>query len=270
MSYLYYACRPIPRAKLPLSSILVIGVTVAISGLQFVYPELLAALRRDPEAIRGGELWRLVTALFVQPNGISQCIANGFLILAFMPAAERLYGRSVLVAYFAAGLAGTTVNYLWDSGSGGFVAGHLRPHGKLAHLYRPQSKSATTPFVFIAGTGLLCSVPMLVSRDGHGVGLVVGALLASILPLADVTFRSKETDTLRSHPRIWMVPHRTVPAHDKRASGLLAEKIVDGDPPRRAALAFEPCVHAHDVRAAELALEAAYAFQPMGGMRDRR
>ncbi|HZF30601.1 MAG TPA: rhomboid family intramembrane serine protease [Gammaproteobacteria bacterium] len=200
MSYLYYACRPIPRAKLPLSSILVIGVTVAISGLQFVYPELLAALRRDPEAIRGGELWRLVTALFVQPNGISQCVANGFLILAFMPAAERLYGRSVLVAYFAAGLAGTTVNYFWDSGSGGSSPAIFGLMGSLLIYIVRNRKALLLPFVFIAGTGLLCSVLMLVSRDGHGVGLVVGALLASILPVADVTFRSKETDTFAEPP----------------------------------------------------------------------
>src|SRR5690606_12124748 len=100
MSYLYYACRPVPRGKLPVFSILVIGVTAIISGLQFAYPELLAALQRDPEAIRGGELWRFWTALFVQPGGIGQCLANGFLILAFMPAAERLYGGNVVVVYF--------------------------------------------------------------------------------------------------------------------------------------------------------------------------
>lgn len=49
MSCLYYACKLAPRGKLPLFSMLVIGVTVGISGLQFVYPELLVALRRDPE-----------------------------------------------------------------------------------------------------------------------------------------------------------------------------------------------------------------------------
>ena len=76
MSYLYYACRPVPRRRLPVFSILVIGVTGIISGLQFVYPELLAVLQRNPEAIRAGELWRMVTALFVQPNGIGQCLAN--------------------------------------------------------------------------------------------------------------------------------------------------------------------------------------------------
>lgn len=200
MSYLYYACRPVPRRRPPLFSMLVIGITVVVSGLQFVYPELLAALRRDPEAIRAGELWRLVTALFVQPNGVSQCLANGFLILAFMPAAERLYRRNVLVVYFAAGLAGTTVNYFWDSGSGGSSPAIFGVMGSLLIYVIRNRKVLLLPFAFIASAGLLASVVMLVSRDGHGVGLIVGALVASFLPLASMDFRSKETDAFAAPP----------------------------------------------------------------------
>src|SRR5262245_50882774 len=120
MSYLYYACRPFAGGKLPIWSALVIGVTAVVSGLQFVYPEILTALNRDPDAVRAGELWRLLTALFVQPDGVPQCVLNGFLLLAFMPAAERLYGRGVLLVYFGSGLAGQIVNHLWVApGSGG-------------------------------------------------------------------------------------------------------------------------------------------------------
>jgi hypothetical protein len=45
-----------------------------------------------------------------------------------------------------------------------------------------------------SGAGLLCSVVMLLSRDGHGVGLLVGGSVASMLPLAGVAFRSKQTN----------------------------------------------------------------------------
>src|SRR5688572_21555824 len=150
MSYRYYACRPLPRGKLPMSSILIIGVTAVITALQFVYPEVLAALQRDPDAIRAGELWRLVTALFVQPNGISQCIANGFLILAFMPASERLYGRGVLVIYFGAGLAGQTVNRLWESGIGGSSTAIFGVMGSLLVYVIRDRQELLLPFTFIA------------------------------------------------------------------------------------------------------------------------
>ena len=43
--------------------------------------------------------------------------------------------------------------------------------------------------------GKIPVLSMLFSADGHGVGLVVGGAVASLLPLTRVTFRSKETDT---------------------------------------------------------------------------
>ena len=175
MSYLYYACRPAVRGRLPLFSALVIGVTVIVSGLQFVYPELLAALRRDPDAVRAGELWRFVTALFVQPNGVGQLLVNAFLMLAFMPAAERLYGKGVLVVYFAAGLVGQLVNHFWALGSGGSSTAVFGVAGSLLIYIIRNRNMLLLPFPFIASAGLLAGVLMLAFRDGHGVGLLVGA-----------------------------------------------------------------------------------------------
>jgi rhomboid protease GluP len=195
MSYLYYACRPAARGRLPVFSILVIGATAITSGLQFVCPGLLAALQRDPEAIRSGELWRLVTALFVQPNGIAQCLVNGFLILTFMPAVERLYEKNVLLVYFASGLVGQIVNYFWDSGSGGSSTAIFGLMGSLLIYVIRNRKVLLLPFAFIAGAGLLAAVAMLLARDGHGVGLIVGALIASMLHLESMMFRSKVTST---------------------------------------------------------------------------
>jgi membrane associated rhomboid family serine protease len=190
MSYLHYACRPVLR-RLPVASTLVIGVTALVSGLQFAYPDLLAALRRDPEAIRDGEIWRMFTALFVQPNGISQVLANGFLILAFMPAAERLYGRNILLVYFAAGLVGQTANHYWASGTGGSSTAIFGVMGSLLVYVVRNRNVLLLPFTAIAVAGLLASIVMILARDGHGVGLVVGALVASFLSQADMRFRSR-------------------------------------------------------------------------------
>jgi len=67
--------------------------------------------------------------------------------------------------------------------------------GSLLFYIVRNRKALLMPFAFIASAGLLASLVMLLSRDGHGAGLMVGALVASILPLTDMTFRSKETDT---------------------------------------------------------------------------
>src|SRR5690606_18869061 len=140
-------------------------------------------------------LWRCATALFVQPGGLSQCLADGFLTLAFMPAAERLYGRNILVIYLLAGFAGQTVNYFWDTGAGGSSTAIFGLMGSLlVYIIRNRSE-LLLPFAFIASAGLLSSVVMLMSKDGHGVGLVVGASVASMLPVVSMIYRSKETDT---------------------------------------------------------------------------
>jgi membrane associated rhomboid family serine protease len=111
-----------------------------------------------------------------------------------MPAAERLYGRNVLIVYFAAGLVGQVVNHLWGSGTGGSSTAIFGVMGSLLVYVVRNRKELLLPFVFIAGLGLLSSVVMLISRDGHGVGLLVGASAASMLHLGGVMFRSRETN----------------------------------------------------------------------------
>ena len=189
MSYLYYACRPQGRAKLPIVSILIIGLTVVATGLQFAQPQVLEMLRRDPAAIARGEYWRFLTALFVQPYGVGQVIANAFLLLAFMPASERLYGKGVLVVFLAAGLAGQTVNYFWESGSGGSSTAAFGLMGSLLIYIFRNRRALLFPFLLLASAGFLAAAVMVWVRDGHGVGLFVGALVSLVLPLAPMTFR---------------------------------------------------------------------------------
>src|SRR5688500_10205499 len=48
------------KYSLPVATILIIGVTALITGLQFVFPEVLADFRRNREALLAGEWWRMV------------------------------------------------------------------------------------------------------------------------------------------------------------------------------------------------------------------
>lgn len=212
MSYLYYACRPASRGRFPWFSLSVIGLTALITGLQFAYPELLTALQRDGDAVRAGEWWRMVTALFVQPGGIGQCVANGILIVAFMPAAERLYGKNVLLVYFGSGLVGQIMNFVWDLGSGGSSTAIFGLMGSLLICIIRHRIMLLMPFVLIAGAVLLTSVVMVASRDGHGVGLITGALIGGFLPSISMAFRVRTTGPMRAEegtsPSQWRCPSR--------------------------------------------------------------
>ena len=61
----------------PVIAVLIIGFTALITGLQFVFPEVLTALRRNREALLAGEWWRMVTPLFVQAYGWGHACING-------------------------------------------------------------------------------------------------------------------------------------------------------------------------------------------------
>ena len=189
LAFLYYACRPV-RRRWPVFSLALIGVTAIISILQLIHPELLSAWQRDPYAVRSGEWWRLFTALFVQPGGLSQILANGLLMLLFVPLGERLYGSKVLVVYFAAGVSGQIVDFLWNSGSGGSSTALFGVMGSLLIYIILNRARLLRPFQFIAHLGLLAAVVLIVLRDGHGVGLVIGAAVASLLVTREMTFRS--------------------------------------------------------------------------------
>jgi rhomboid protease GluP len=119
-------------------------------------------------------------------------VLNGTLMLMFLPVAERLYGsRGLLVVYFGAGLIGQIASAWWDPTGGGSspaifgVIGALLTYVVRHGLGWPASSASPPaiekPFVVIASLGLLAGPLIAFFRDGHGPGIVAGALLSLLL-----------------------------------------------------------------------------------------
>jgi membrane associated rhomboid family serine protease len=94
----------------PFVAVLIIGVTSVITGLQVLFPEILSEFRRNWDALRAGEWWRMVTPLFVQAYGWKQCCFNGITALFLLPLAEKLCGKRLLALYFISGIVGEIFN----------------------------------------------------------------------------------------------------------------------------------------------------------------
>src|SRR3989442_11838036 len=60
----------------PIVAMLIIGGTALITSLQFVFPEILSAFRRNREALSAGEWWGKVTAPFFQGSRLEKCCVN--------------------------------------------------------------------------------------------------------------------------------------------------------------------------------------------------
>ena len=80
-------------ARLPFATIVLCCLVAIPSLLQFPFPRLFYALRRDGDLIlHHGELWRLVTALVVQDGGTAGLIGNLLVLVLVGVVAERIGG----------------------------------------------------------------------------------------------------------------------------------------------------------------------------------
>src|SRR5262249_25214526 len=108
------------RHRFPITTIIVLAVTAIITGLQFVYPPLLLALERTPTAIAQHQWWRLVTPMFIHPEGLRQIAIDFPAVLVLGIWVERRFGtKHWLILYFVSGFIGEISAYAWKPFGGG-------------------------------------------------------------------------------------------------------------------------------------------------------
>lgn len=180
-AYLYRFASERTKPAVPVAALLLIGVTALVTGLQFVFPQVLTAFRRNREALLAGEWWRMVTPLFVQAAGRVQAFINGVFMITLFPLAERLYGKRLLALYFIPGVIGEIFGYLWRPDFAGSSLGIAGVMGSLfASTYLHRSEVPKTARVF-AIAGVVAAVALCFDRDTHGPPILIGALLASLM-----------------------------------------------------------------------------------------
>src|SRR5437660_6355759 len=88
---------------------IVIAFTALVWALMWLNPNFRFALDLDPARIRHGEVWRLVTYIFV-PQTLSFWIVLALWFLWFIgEGLERAWGPFKLTLYFFIGMIGTTI-----------------------------------------------------------------------------------------------------------------------------------------------------------------
>jgi membrane associated rhomboid family serine protease len=179
-------------AKLPIS-VIIIATTAVVTSLQFIFPAIITALERNKEALLSGEIWRLITPLFVQPMGVWQCLFNGIFMLVFLPLAEHFYGRYLWIIYFGAGLAGGIANYYWAAKiTGGSSTGIYGVIGSLFMYILLNRKTFPAGYFFLPIAGFLGAIILCFFKDGHAPALLAGGLLAFTLQRNHVPAIEKE------------------------------------------------------------------------------
>lgn len=184
----------------PLVSYILLALIVAIFGL-----ELAAGVLNDPAilvqfgAMYGpsilleGEVWRLLTAMFVHVD-IMHILFNGFALYLLGPGIEQIYGRSrFLIIYLISGLFGSLASFgfrgfmVFAAGASGAIFGiagltlaffvaHRKGLGAAGKAYRDRMlRLIGINLVF----GLLIpGIDNLAHMGGLVAGFVLGYLLA--------------------------------------------------------------------------------------------
>jgi rhomboid protease GluP len=164
------------RAKQYVATISVLAVTGALTALQFAFPELVSLLERTPIGIRQNQWWRLITPLFVHPEGWQQIAFNFPSILVLGVLVERLFGSwRWLVLYFVSGFIGELAGYAWKPvGAGASVAGAGLLGALAVWLIRENrsAQAATGGVIIVVGGAILATM-----RDIHGLPILAGACL---------------------------------------------------------------------------------------------
>jgi hypothetical protein len=171
-------------ARRPNPIALLLWLIVAVPSIaQFPFPGLLLALRRDPELIRDGQVWRLVTSAVVQDGGPYGTLFNLIVLAAVAMVAVRVWGGLLtflvfLLSQLAFGLIATFALASVGAGNSAATFGLATSLAGLA-LFRRLRGAIVMVVVIIAG-----ALVLLWLSDAHAYALLAGLMLGAGLSFA--------------------------------------------------------------------------------------
>jgi rhomboid protease GluP len=138
------------------------------------------------EAIVAGQLWRLLTPVFLH-GSILHLGFNMYALFIFGPGLERYYGHGRYVAlYFLSGFAGNVASFLFSTapslGSSTAIFGLLGAEGVFLYrnreLFGSSAQRALVNLIVIAVINLVIGMQPGIDNWGHIGGLIGGVLFA--------------------------------------------------------------------------------------------
>lgn len=192
---------------LPIATYAILGLTVAVSVAAMMAEDggrIYEALWLDKPAVASGEIWRLWTVtLLHDPSNLLHLLFNMYALYLAGPIVERLYGSTLMAAfYLTAALGGSLGSFALGGGgpsvgASGAIFGLFGLVLLATRTHHPALDRASRNFVAQLGTLLIINVIFGIAAAGyvdnaaHGGGFVTGALLGlAFVPGRVATIRS--------------------------------------------------------------------------------
>jgi rhomboid protease GluP len=182
-----------PQLK-PVVTYALMGVTILVyllqmAGIYLYGNDYVAAFGlKANDAILQGELWRLLTPVFLHATGNVLHIGfNMYALFILGPGLERLFGHvRFLVLYLLGGFAGNVISFLlspeYSLGASTAIFGLIGAQGVFFYrnreLYGRMARSALINTLTVAAINLIIGLSPGIDNWGHVGGLIGGTLFA--------------------------------------------------------------------------------------------
>lgn len=181
----------------PTATYILIGLTVFVYILQMLGSALWGDSNygidfvtlygaRISEAIDAGQLWRLITPVFLH-GSLSHIFFNMYALFSIGSLLERHFGHGrFLLLYFLAAFSGNVLSYLFSAGYSvgastavfGLVAAEAIFFYQNRELFGSYARQAISNAVFIIVINLFIGLAPMIDNWGHIGGLFGGAIFA--------------------------------------------------------------------------------------------
>lgn len=166
------------KPRFPIATVVTAVIVAIMFVAQLAIPSLLQLFARAPSLLSNGQLWRAVTALFVQDAGPVGAFVNLAALLILGSVAEKRMGPTMwLIIYFGGGITTEFLALAWQPDGAGNSIACFALAGGLTVLALKRSMGALLLCVCLIG--LIAAVTLLWLRDIHGIGYCAGIAYAA-------------------------------------------------------------------------------------------
>jgi rhomboid protease GluP len=175
-----------PIATYVLAAVTVFFYILQVIGQSFNFDIVTAVGIKDNTLIRAGELWRLITPLFLHAS-ILHIAFNMYALIVIGRGVEARFGHGrYLLLYFLSGFAGNVFSFLLTPdqslGASTAIMGLLAAEGififQNRHVYGSRARGAILNILFVAGVNLLIGFTPGSGVDNFGhIGGILGGIL---------------------------------------------------------------------------------------------
>ncbi|MFN8025184.1 MAG: hypothetical protein U0W40_20805 [Acidimicrobiia bacterium] len=173
---------PHTHTRFPYLTTAALFLTAAATATRLRTDDVLHALRRDPDALGAGQVWRLITPVLVQSDRSAAVVLATFVFCAAIGVlGERVLPRALWVTLYVTGaLIGHGIGEVIQPREGGTSVAFAAILGGLAATVLRRDVSVPTPIRVEAALLVPLAVLDTVLGDIHGLPFLAGTMVTLV------------------------------------------------------------------------------------------